>query len=213
MNSSIAREAILSRINKAKDSIVLPDTSSSNIHENAIEPKENSGLVEKFIDSLIALGAEPFKEPSVEHVRQRLKSIISGKKILSWQPQYLPYDMGKLLETENVFFGKEDKDVFAQAEIGLTGCDSALAETGSLVLLSGKGKPRSASLLPYTHVALVERSKILANMGELFDNDRHDLLKSSHINIISGPSRTADIELKLTLGVHGPGKLIVIIGP
>ena len=100
----------------------------------------------------------------------------------------------------------------AQADIGLTGCEAALAETGSLAMVSGPGRPRTASLLPLTHIALIRQTDLLQSMGEFFERYRQSPVLP-YLVFITGPSRTADIELSLTLGVHGPGKVIVVLGP
>lgn len=105
----------------------------------------------------------------------------------------------------------------AEADIGLTGSDHALAETGSIVLIAGPGKPSSASLIPPIHIALVRQNSILTDLGELFAAIQNraggDLLIDQHINIITGPSRTGDIEQTLTLGAHGPKEVHLIILP
>ena len=100
-------------------------------------------------------------------------------------------------------------------DIGITGADFAIAETGTLVLLSGPKQPRLTSLLPPVHIAILKRENIVANIHVLFERlgefyESYDKLCSC-ISFITGPSRTADIELNLTLGVHGPGRAIVII--
>jgi len=102
------------------------------------------------------------------------------------------------------------RDEAARAELGVTGADFALAETGTLILLSGAGRPRSTSLLPATHVAVFDRSRLLESleqvgiMLEALHADPARAMSGAMINFITGPSRTADIELTLTRGVHGP---------
>ena len=100
-----------------------------------------------------------------------------------------------------------------QAEVGLTGCDAAIAETGSLVFRLGKGKSRAIALLPPLHVAVVQPRDFCFSMGEFFQMHAERVAASASCTFVTGPSRTADIELTLTLGVHGPGKLVVLIGP
>ncbi len=98
----------------------------------------------------------------------------------------------------------------AAAHLGVTGVDWALAETGTLVLVSGAGRPRSTSLLPETHVAVFGREALVESLEQVgvllealhVDPDRS--MSGAMINFITGPSRTADIELTLTRGVHGP---------
>jgi L-lactate dehydrogenase complex protein LldG len=100
--------------------------------------------------------------------------------------------------------------VIAEAELGLTGADLAVAETGSLVLLSGAGRPRSTSLLPPCHVAVFDRGALVESLTqagvflEAWNGDGRPGWRGGVINVITGPSRTADIELTLTRGVHGP---------
>ena len=100
--------------------------------------------------------------------------------------------------------------ITARADLGLTGVDLAVAETGTLVLVSGAGRPRSTSLLPACHVAVFDRTILvesLAQMGlvlEAWHDGPEAAWRGAAINFITGPSRTADIELTLTRGVHGP---------
>jgi L-lactate utilization protein LutC len=111
---------------------------------------------------------------------------------------------------------KDNGDFRSTAEaalLGLTEVDFAVAETGSLVLLSGAGKPRSVSLLPPIHIALVNVEQIVPDIPALLDRvaGQESPSPASAITFITGPSRTADIELTLVIGVHGPQELHVII--
>ncbi|WP_354685926.1 lactate utilization protein C [Cupriavidus necator] len=96
--------------------------------------------------------------------------------------------------------------------VGITGCFCAIAETGSLMLLSGPTTFASAALLPETHVAVVPRSRIVAGLEDAFAlvrSERGELPRAT--NIISGPSRTGDIEQTIVLGAHGPYRVHVIL--
>ncbi len=100
------------------------------------------------------------------------------------------------------------------ADIGVTGVDYALAETGTCVLLARKGVSRLVSLLPPVHVALVRPGEVLPGLDELFALRRQDLLgggSSGYMNLITGPSRSADIEYTLVTGVHGPGEVHMLL--
>ena len=95
----------------------------------------------------------------------------------------------------------------ADAQMGLTGVDLAVAETGSLVLASGPGKGRGVSLLPGCHVAVFGAAQLvpgLAEAGVVLEAWSLGDPAGANIVFVTGPSRTADIELTLTLGVHGP---------
>jgi L-lactate dehydrogenase complex protein LldG len=84
-----------------------------------------------------------------------------------------------------------------------------LAETGSVVLAASPEEPRARSLLPEVHVSLLREDRILPGLPELFAALGTDL--PSALAIVSGPSRSADIEQRLTVGVHGPGEVHVVL--
>jgi L-lactate dehydrogenase complex protein LldG len=97
------------------------------------------------------------------------------------------------------------KHAMALCDLGITEADYLLPETGTLVLHSSAEMPRGVSLLPRTHLAIVRPEMLRADLHQVFAEaqDRHYLV------FITGPSRTADIELTTTLGVHGPRNLYV----
>lgn len=97
----------------------------------------------------------------------------------------------------------------AELRIGITGCLCAIAETGTLVLTSSKGRPLSASLLPEVHIAVVNKSQVVGSLEEALRLP--EVRAAGATVLITGPSRTADIEMTLTIGVHGPRELLVYI--
>lgn len=105
----------------------------------------------------------------------------------------------------------------AAADLGITLVDAAIAETGTLVEWPRPGRPRAMSLLPPHHLAVLSRQRLVAGLEDFFDHiedlegdgDAVDAV-DSYFTWISGPSRTADIEKVLTVGVHGPGRLTVL---
>ena len=106
------------------------------------------------------------------------------------------------------------REMVIAADIGITGVDYAIAETGSAVLLPRKGVSRVVSLVPPVHIAVVEAGQVLPSLDELFTLRRQDFLDGdigSYLNLISGPSRSADIEYQLVTGVHGPGEVHMIL--
>ena len=106
--------------------------------------------------------------------------------------------------------------MIAHADVGVTGVDLAIAETGTLVMRSAAGRPRSTSLLPPCHVALFGRAALVETLAQVgialeawHDGPAADS-EGAVINFVTGPSRTADIELTLTRGVHGPKEVHAI---
>jgi L-lactate utilization protein LutC len=111
--------------------------------------------------------------------------------------------------------GITDRDelraVCAKTDVGITSADYALADTGTLVMLSTPKEARLISLLPPAHLALVPRDRLLTGLDELFSILPDPGGVASSMVLITGPSRTADIEQILVRGVHGPGQITVVI--
>lgn len=97
------------------------------------------------------------------------------------------------------------------ADAGVSEASWGIAETGSVVLAASPAEPRARSLLPWVHVSLLREDRVVADLDELFARVRHDL--PSALAIVTGPSRTADIEQTLMVGVHGPGEVHVVLLP
>jgi L-lactate dehydrogenase complex protein LldG len=98
--------------------------------------------------------------------------------------------------------------------VGITAAFCAIAETGTLMTVSGAASPATVSLLPETHIAIVRASRIVRGMEEAWRLARAELGKLPRsVNYISGPSRTADIEQTVTLGAHGPYRVHIILMP
>jgi len=107
----------------------------------------------------------------------------------------------------------ERRPAFFNTDLGLSGVDYLIAETGSVVLGTAPDQPRSLSLLPPVHVAIAHRGQILPDLFDLFEThlQAHPEGMPSALSLITGPSKTGDIELKLVTGVHGPGEIHVIV--
>ncbi len=204
-----ARTAILARVGAATRAGQVPDLSAP---PPAPRARCSEGQrVERFLRELASLGVEAHVEASAADVCRRVAGIVARKRVLSWNRERLPYEIGSVLP--EAVLGAGPRDQQAACEIGVTGCDGAIAETGTIAVLSAPGKSRSVSLLPPVHLAVVRPDDLCDTMGEFFETHADALAASASCTFITGPSRTADIELTLTLGVHGPGKVIVVLGP
>ena len=100
-----------------------------------------------------------------------------------------------------------------EADVGVTGVDAAVAETGTLVLSWGPGRRRSTPLVPPVHVALVPLPRLVATYADAIDVLAAMDPAPSGMQLVTGPSRSADIEMKLVKGVHGPGQVHVVLYP
>ena len=216
------REEILHRIRKG-----LGKGEGARKDADAPEPLTSPGDVELSKDDLAAVFAESLSgiNTSVYRAdREGVLEFVTGfirerdmKSFSIWETEYLR-SLGVKESLEGMGLGlapAEDKSGIADSGVGITEADYAIADTGSLVLLSAPEKPRGVSLIPPVHLAIVKRENILCNIGELFSilNNLYESPETipSCTTFITGPSRTADIELNLTLGVHGPKELHVLI--
>jgi L-lactate dehydrogenase complex protein LldG len=127
------------------------------------------------------------------------------KRIQAWSAECLPQAVTNALLQAGVSLQTEP-DPHIQA--GLTGVRAAVAGTGSLALASAPGQPLTASLLPEIHIACLQAEAIVPTLADLLRQPW--VSQSANTVLISGPSRTADIEMTLTIGVHGPKQLIVV---
>ncbi len=109
----------------------------------------------------------------------------------------------------DLFHEPADSAALLECEIGVTSAQAAIAETGTLVLDSNAERHRLLSLLPPVHVAIVPRDRLVATLGDAID--AAGTSPPPALTLITGPSRTADIELELVLGVHGPVELHVLL--
>jgi L-lactate utilization protein LutC len=98
---------------------------------------------------------------------------------------------------------------YQNAKITVEEVMAGIAETGTIVCASSSGKALQASLTPWRHVAIISREKIFADLNEFFAGMTRPL--PTNITFITGPSRTGDIEQTLSVGVHGPGRVDVVI--
>ena len=100
-------------------------------------------------------------------------------------------------------------DDYAAAAVTVEEVFGAIAETGTLVCSSEGGRAVQAGLLPAHHVAIVRRDRIFDTLDDLFSAVTG--APPTNLTLVTGPSRTADIELTLAIGVHGPGRLDIIL--
>jgi L-lactate dehydrogenase complex protein LldG len=154
------------------------------------------------------LGGEVVRCTSKSLPRRISEVLVSEEitRLMTWDADLLPQDLLPALAK----FGIEcvsSPDPAIRA--GLTGVTAAASETGSLLLPGGPGKPLLASLLPEIHLAVVQADQIAWSIDDLLQNPV--LHTASAAALVSGPSRTGDIELTLTIGVHGPGRVVVFL--
>jgi L-lactate dehydrogenase complex protein LldF len=182
------------------------------IHSDSKVRLGSGDLLARFSEELTNLGGEVTCCSPAELAESLLAFLQSHeiRRLFAWQAEYLPASLLDGLAQAGIQIIHQADP---QAQAGLTGALAGLAETGSLVLPVGPGRPGTASLLPEIHLAILRSEDILPNLESLLagvnTSKLQAVLDASSVALVSGPSRTADIEMTLTIGVHGPRQVHV----
>jgi L-lactate dehydrogenase complex protein LldG len=146
--------------------------------------------------------------PEIDSALKKLVEEQNIQKATAWEtPSLRQLGVTEILNSLGVELVSPNasKHEMALCDLGITEADYLLPETGTLVLYSSHEKPRAVSLLPRIHLAIVRPDMLRADLHQVFAEAR----EHHYLVFITGPSRTADIELTVTLGVHGPKNLYV----
>ena len=221
MDKSSAREAILSSIRThlaasspfdAREGALHHDDSRSLpvINTPDFIQEIPTTLVELFKLSLEAVDGKCVVVRNESEVSEAINSIIetiNAKKIAISDSN----EIGRLVNSgREVSVVPSASEIFSY-DVGVSGVQAAIAETGTLVLDSSREKHRLLSLVPPVHIAVVRASQIFETLGEALAFIQRDQEVSPIVTFVTGPSRTADIELTLAIGVHGPQELFVVV--
>jgi L-lactate dehydrogenase complex protein LldG len=166
-----------------------------------------------FFRAIEKLAGKTHHAASPAEVAAYIATLIEGKQgVASNAPVLRECGVTALAGIRTDFADREElRAACTSADFGITGADYALADTGSLVMLSSRREARMVSLLPPMHIAVVPREAILTGLDELYTVLPNPAAVTSSMVFITGPSRTADIEQILVRGVHGPGEIHVIV--
>jgi len=172
--------------------------------------------VDKFSVAAVNVGAEVIRVDSVASAAAFIAGKIEGSLVVPSFSSGSRFKLKAALKKAGVAVASENlRDVAAQAEAGITGVNFAIADTGTLVLESTSEDIRLATTFPPKQFALLDPSKIVADGIEAVGPLRqfHQRDSRNYIAYVTGPSRTADIERVLTIGVHGPKELFILLIP
>jgi L-lactate dehydrogenase complex protein LldG len=166
-----------------------------------------------FVQKFESLGGKSFRVRNTSAVVPAITDLLVQKHAVASNSPFLrKCGVTGLVQVHAGFTAREElKEACAAADIGITSVDYALAATGSFVMLSSPNEARLISLLPPAHIAIFPRSRLLANLDELLSILPRPADQTSSMVLITGPSRTADIEQILVRGVHGPGEIYAVI--
>ncbi len=178
-------------------------------------------MAERFKAELERVGGKAYLEASPAAASARARELVEAwnpSRVITWaRNEFAGWDLEWLWSRPGCLSwdappapGAATKRLFMEADLGVTAAGWAVAETGSLLLPCAPGRPRSASLTPPAHLALLDSKRLVSRLGPAYAAAEQEGLPSS-LNLITGPSRTSDIENDATIGVHGPASLTVII--
>ena len=178
---------------------------------------EFDSITDEFASALKNVKGEVYMAGNLDEAWEILSKLFgeleARKVVVTDEPPLNQVNLTEMFNNQEWYIvGKTNGDLIdfcSSADIGLTSADAALAETGSVIVSSGPGRSRAASLLPPIHIVLIPISKLLPDIFAWTAKRTGTL--ASQVVLISGPSKTADIEQTLVVGVHGPKRFIVIL--
>jgi len=217
--SEQARERIFARLNNARPEPITRGPRVADLPVKTFSRQEKienlKSLMEAMRTEVYITGAQTWLAKLAEVLTQRnVKRLLYGPRSPigealqnTWQaddgelPELVPYDQ----KIEQL------KDEVFHIDAGITSTYGAIAETGALILWSSEEEPRQMSLVPPIHIAVLQADKIYNTFLEVMQKENWAAGMPTNAFLISGPSKTADIELTLAFGVHGPKELIVLV--
>jgi L-lactate dehydrogenase complex protein LldG len=226
---SNSRETILNRLRSARRPFEdAPPRPENYLPVTRIDDTSPEGLLARFQQEYKRLSGEVFVSNGDNEARAQVLSLLkwqSATRILAWDFEHIPISglqaairaVGIEIMTPDTHdeFRAETLELARDAQVGLTGADAAAATTGTLIVTTGPGKGRIPTVLPPTHITVITLGQLIPRIEDWIAIQRATGLPamrdSANFAFLSGPSRTGDIEMQLILGVHGPGRVQVVV--
>ncbi len=223
-----SRDAILNKLRSARRPFAdAPPRPASYLNVTVQDDESPDALLERFKQELGTLSGEVFAVRGAAAARKKVLQLLAqhdAKRILAWDFAHIPVDgLEAAIRDAGIEiiqpdardeFRMETLNASAGAQVGLTGADAAAATTGTLVFTTAPGKGRIPTVLAPVHIVVITLDQIVPRLESWVAAQRADglpLRQSANVCFITGPSRTGDIEMQLILGVHGPGKIQVVV--
>ena len=220
-----SRDAILGRVRKAlardtTDSRAQADAEAY-VGEHAVGPRPAmpADLVARFMERAVDMASTVERIGSIADAPRAVARYLDALQLspeladqktragVCW-PEF------GALDWASVGLAIESRPTVGHDRLGITGSFCAIAETGTLVMTTGPDTPTATAMLPDTHVAVVREGRIVSGMEEAFALVRAESGPMPRaVHLISGPSRTGDIEQTIVLGAHGPFRMHILLTP
>ncbi|ODB82645.1 hypothetical protein A3194_17885 [Candidatus Thiodiazotropha endoloripes] len=210
---SSTRDNILQRLRDNQVELEQPEPSTPPLEAWSVEQR-----ITRFIESQKSVHGEVHTLPAAQWIdwlaeelpKRGLHQVLTGTG-----------DTGNQLSMSNIestLFHQYDQpieswkpELFSQIDAAITGSRCGIAETGTLVLMPDRDEPRLMSLVPPVHIALLDATKLYQSFAEVIEKEQWADGLPTNVLLISGPSKTADIEQTLAYGIHGPKQLITLL--
>ena len=214
---SDARDRVLANVRAALNrSARLPPSVTKSLDARLrrpspnVRPRVREPLIEHFVDKLQAVNARVSRVPDLAKVPSRIGKLLAeyrlgARLVVAPDPDLADLRWSNRLQVERRAAVDADR-------VSVTGAFAGVAETGTLVLLSGAESPTTLNFLPEDHVVVLPADRVVAHLEDVWARLRKTRRKMPRtVNCITGPSKTADVELTLQEGAHGPRRLHVVI--
>ena len=217
-----ARDAVLGRVRAALGATGTRDAARADAdayvaaHQQGPRPRMETDLVARFLTRANDMASTVERVPERSAVPAAVRRYLEALQLpdLPGEQRYQGVCWPELADLAWAASGLalEARPTCGDDRLGITGCFCAIAETGTVVVVSGSDTPTATTLLPETYVAVVDAHRVVSGMEEAFALVRRERPGMPRaINMISGPSRTGDIEQTIVLGAHGPYRLHIVV--
>jgi L-lactate dehydrogenase complex protein LldG len=225
MNSESARATFLGNVREALASVPRPAAGGKpQPRTRASEHSTPTELADNFCKRFSDAGGRAYIVADDASALSQIVQIIENlgaRRILLGQGPVLGrlgvgrrlIELGHGVTATGTLTANDARDVFFGSDLSISGADYLIAETGTVVVTARPEEPRSLSLLAPVHVAVADETQLLPDLFDLFDEPawRGQGGVPSCVTLITGPSKTGDIELRLVTGVHGPREIHVVL--
>ncbi|MCC6196166.1 MAG: lactate utilization protein C [Burkholderiales bacterium] len=218
-----SRDEVLARVRKALGRTDADVTARAQAdaylaaHSHGPRPAMPADLVQRFLERATDMASTVERIASMEAIPAAVRRYLDGLELparIAEQKSHAGVCWPEFahLDWSGPGLAIEARPTAGNDRLGITGTFCAIAETGTLVLVSGADTPTATALLPDTHVAVVRAERIVSGMEEAFALVRRECgTMPRAVNMVSGPSRTGDIEQTIVLGAHGPYRVHVLV--
>jgi len=219
-DNQTARDTILARVRSALDKKLADARAKANVeayvaaHRHGPRPQMPADLRARFIERARDMSSTVESIAAMSDVPSAVARYLDTlAPDISDQPRAgVCWPEFASLDWSTAGLSIDPRPTLGNDRLGITGCFCAIAETGTIVITSAAGTPTATALLPDTHVAIVRSGRIVSGMEEAFALVRAEQgAMPRALNLISGPSRTDDIEQTFVLGAHGPFRVHLLV--